>query len=536
MDYDRRTVLKGSALGLLGASAGRASGTEGKVSANRDGAARNSPANCVGVESQLDGLRATDLYEHALWGLLVVDLESGETIHALNQDEFFVPGSTAKLVTLSAAWDTLSGDHRFKTPIYRTGTVDDGRLNGNLVLVASGDLTMGGRTLANEEIAYTSVDHTYANAIPGATLTEPNPLAGLEDLAAQVRKSGITRVEGDVFIDPRLFEDNDILDPETPLSPILINDNLIDVLITPTEPGRRAEVSHRPETAAYQVRSDVVTVVNSKETGVELSSPQEGEIYVSGQIAAGDTPLLQVYQVEDPAAFARTALIEALEEAGVEVAAPPVGPNPVADLPEASYQSDVKVAEHVSLPFSEYAELILKTSHNLGANLMVCLLAVEAGSNDCIDGFPVIHDFLVKIGVDTSEVSLSDGRGGAREDHITPQAMVALLSYWHDTPSTGAFANALPILGVDGSLAEVAPDSPAAGHVFAKTGTVAGPDYLNNRIFLTAQTLAGYIDAADGRQLTFSLFMNHAGVEDIEGVIEVADQLGELAATIQQKC
>lgn len=529
-------MLKGSALGLVGASMGYSGTTKAAGnSANWNDSASNSPASCSAIESEIGVLRGSEPYDHALWGLLVVDLESGEMVHALNQDRFFVPGSTAKLVTLSAAWDTLGSDHRFKTPIYRTGTVTDGRLDGDLVLVASGDLTMGGRTLPNGQIAYTSIDHTYANAIPGATLTETNPLAGLEDLAAQVRDSGVTRVEGNVLIDPRLFEDNDILDPETPLSPILINDNLIDVLVTPTEPGQRAEVSHRPETAAYQVWSGVTTVGNSQQTTVELSSPQEGEIYVSGQIAAGDDPLLQVYQVDDPAAFARTALIEALEEAGVEVAASPIGSNPSAALPDSGYQSSTLVAEHVSLPFSEYAELILKTSHNLGANLMVCLLAVEAGSNDCIDGFPVIHDFLTKVGVDTREVSLSDGRGGAPEDHITPQALVSLLTYWHDTPSAEAFAQALPILGMDGSLAEVAPDSPAAGHVFAKTGTVAGPDYLNGRIFLTAQTLAGYIDAADGR-LAFGLFMNHAGVEDIEGVIEIADQLGELAATIQQKC
>lgn len=114
--------------------------------------------------------------------------------------------------------------------------------------------------------------------------------------------------------------------------------------------------------------------------------------------------------------------------------------------------------------------------------------------------------------------------------------MVELLSYWHDTPVAETFATALPILGVDGSLAAVATDSPATGHVFAKTGTVAGGDLLNERIFLTAHTLAGYIDTADGRRLAFALFMNHARVDDIEGVIEVGEQLGNLAALIQQDC
>lgn len=67
---------------------------------------------------------------------------------------------------------------------------------------------------------------------------------------------------------------------------------------------------------------------------------------------------------------------------------------------------------------------------------------------------------------------------------------------------------------------------------FVKTGTVASQDLLNDRIFLTTHTLAGYIDIADGRRLAFSPFRNHASVEDIEGVVEVR-QLGDLAALIQ---
>lgn len=536
MNYKRRTILQGSALGLMGAGLARGAdpGTTSEFS-NGEDATRDGPERCPALESALAELAMTEPYEHAFWGVLAVDLETGETVHARNADRFFAPGSTAKVVTVSAAWDVLGGDHRFRTPIYRTGTVTDGRLDGDLVLVASGDLTMGGRTLPDGQIAYTPIDHTYANVIPGATLTDTDPLAGLKKLAAQVREAGITHIAGDVIIDDRLFEFNETLDPETPLSPILINDNLIDVLVSPTEPGRPAAVTHRPETAAYQVDADVETVEADEESAIDLSIEGDEVIRVSGRIAAGAEPLLRVQQVAEPAAFARTALIEALELAGVDVAASPTGPNPADDLP-GDYAAERQVAELVSLPFSEYAELIFKVSHNLGANLLVALLAAEAGSTDVIDGFAVIGEFLTKVDVDTSEVSLSDGRGGAREDYITPRAMVDLLSYWHDTPVAETFATALPILGRDGSLAEVAPNSPAAGHVFAKTGTVAGLDLLNDRIFLTAHTLAGYIDTEDGRRLAFTLFMNHAGVDDIEGVIEIGEQLGDLAALIQQDC
>ena len=65
---------------------------------------------------------------------------------------------------------------------------------------------MGGRTAPNGTISYTPIDHTYANSVPGATLTPENPLAGLNEIARQVGKSGIKHVKGNVIIDDRLFD------------------------------------------------------------------------------------------------------------------------------------------------------------------------------------------------------------------------------------------------------------------------------------------------------------------------------------------
>ncbi len=136
---------------------------------------------------------------------------------------------------------------------------------------------------------------------------------------------------------------------------------------------------------------------------LSVSPASDGRIVVSGDIASDADTLLRVAPVEDPATFARTALIEALERAGVSVSASPTGSNPASDLPEkGSYNTDAQVATYESPPFSEYAKLILKVSHNYGGNLNVCLMAVEAGSTDCNDGFPVMKSFFEKAGVDTS--------------------------------------------------------------------------------------------------------------------------------------
>ena len=178
-------------------------------------------------------------YKNARWGVHVADLKTGEVLFDWNGDQRFLAASTTKLWAGAAALDAYGADYRFTTPIYRTGAVDGaGTLTGNLVMVASADPTMGGRTTPQGTIDFTPIDHIYAAALPLSTLTPENPLAGLDDLAKQVAASGIRRVAGDVIIDARLFpameKDGYIV------SPVWINDNLIDFTVTPGAVGSKA--------------------------------------------------------------------------------------------------------------------------------------------------------------------------------------------------------------------------------------------------------------------------------------------------------
>ena len=151
------------------------------------------------LPSEVSKIMDSSFYRYGEWGYLEVDPSNGRTVRALGPpDRLYIPGSATKLFSVSATLDELGFDHRFQTPVYAQGEVKDNKLTGELVLVASGDLTMGGRTTPDGKVAYTSVDHTYANDVPGATLTPEDPLAGLDEIAEQVRESGITRVDGNV--------------------------------------------------------------------------------------------------------------------------------------------------------------------------------------------------------------------------------------------------------------------------------------------------------------------------------------------------
>ncbi|MER7578809.1 D-alanyl-D-alanine carboxypeptidase/D-alanyl-D-alanine-endopeptidase [Kitasatospora sp. NPDC097691] len=473
-------------------------------------------------------------YEHAQWGVLETDPTTGQVFHSRFANQFFVPGSTAKLVTISGAWHALGPDHRFTTPVLATGTRTGSTLDGNLALVAQGDLTMGGRTRPDGTVDYTTIDHTSANDLPGATLTPENPLAGLDMIAHQVRNAGITRVDGDVIVDPRLFAPPP-LDPQP--TPLIINDNVIDLLTTATAPGQAAQLMWRPQVAPYQVTSTVQTVAAGGPTDIQVSASPDGtRITLSGTIAADAQPTLRISGVKDPNAFGRTALIEALARAGVTVTADPTGPNPDGKLP-ASYDGDPQVAAYVSPPYSQYAKLILKVSHNLGANLALCNMAVTRGSKDCFDGFGVEHDFLTDVAhVDPTQFQLADGRGGVFQDRATPIGLDQLLAYWLRTPDADAFRHALPILGVDGSLAiSCTTDCPAKGKVFAKPGTIVGEDDLNQRIAYNAQNLAGYLETDDGCLHLFFVGVNGASATDINDVIRIFDDVNQIAALLQEQ-
>ena len=194
-------------------------------------------------------------------------------------------------------------------------------------------------------------------------------------------------MNGNVVIDDRLFAAYGGF-PDGLISPIWVNENLIDLLVTPGAVGHRAAVRWRPMTASYTVTNRVTTVAARKPTTLNIAEPAPGGLVVTGQIAAGSPPTLRVWEVDHPPEFARTAFIEALQRAGVTVTAPATGPNPVALLPpKGSYRAADRVGQHVSATLAQFAKLILKVSYNRGADLMVCLAAVRIGSTSCPTGW-----------------------------------------------------------------------------------------------------------------------------------------------------
>ncbi len=487
------------------------------------------------LNDKLAAVTGQPQFKHAHWGLLIVDLRSGETIYEENADKLFAPASTTKLYSVAAAMEALGADYRFETAVYATAPIGTaGDVQGNLIVVASGDLTFGGRTDSYGRIAFRNVDHTYASLTASAELTEQDPLAGLKDLARQVAASGVKRLVGDVLIDDRLFEPA-VGTGSGPgrLTPIMVNDNVVDVLITPGEVGSLAQVKCRPESPGMPIDAQVETAPKGGEPRVHIG-PLNGMLVVRGSIPTEHKPLVLVHEVTDAAAFARLLFIDALREAGVRVDASIASGNNRLSLPARDTFQSLRIVATLSSPrFAENARLILKVSHNLHASTLPLLVAARNGRRTLSDGLRLQHDFLSRIGVDVDTISFGGGAGGDRADYVTPRATVQLLRHMKSRPDFEDFFDALPQLGIDGTLHEaVSADSPARGKIQAKTGTIYFANVMNARPILTSKALAGYATTKLNRRLAFAIFVNHVHLKTPKETTEIGRTLGRLCEVI----
>jgi D-alanyl-D-alanine carboxypeptidase/D-alanyl-D-alanine-endopeptidase (penicillin-binding protein 4) len=136
-------------------------------------------------------------------------------------------------------------------------------------------------------------------------------------------------------------------------------------------------------------------------------------------------------------------------------------------------------------------------------------------------------------GLDITGASLIDG-SGLDGNYITAENAVQIQTIMAERPDAERWRDTLPILGVDGSLSTVQVDSPAAGKVFAKTGTLVGGDSFNGRARLGTKTLGGVMETESGRNVAFAIIMNQGFADGIEGVFKANDDVGAVAAVIQQ--
>ena len=480
---------------------------------------------------------ATPLLTHAIVAGEVYDLDTHRVLFARNAKTYMEAASTTKLLTQGTSLALLGPNFRWMTPVYRTGPVDpNGVLHGDLVLVASGDPNISQRIQPDGTLGFENEDHAYAGS-PHTKAVPGDPLVVLRQLAAQVQRSGIKAIDGRVAVDASLFASPG---PEggtgTMVSPMILNDNVVDVTIAPgAHAGDATTMTVSPQTPYVRFVNQATTGKAGSEPTIDMSNDvtqPDGShlVTITGATPAGPS-ILYAYQVPNPDVFAQMAFANILQGLGITITAPPSAPPFDPAVAKSTYTVQNLVASHTSPPLSQDVRITLKLSDNLHAAMGPYTWAVHLAptphTNPLAQGFALERKMLQQAGLDVDSASMTDGLGVSA--FFTPDFMVHYLAWVHSQSWYAYFHNGLPIMGVDGTLFNIQNDSPAAGKVFAKTGTFGVADALNNDGMVTAKGLAGYMTTRSGHHVAFAFYINRtSGSFSIYDAKDIAHQNGEL--------
>jgi D-alanyl-D-alanine carboxypeptidase/D-alanyl-D-alanine-endopeptidase (penicillin-binding protein 4) len=490
------------------------------------------------LSDRIQAVMARPEFAHSNFGIEFFDVQTGQVLYALNADKMFVPASTTKLLTEGTVLAKLGGDFRFHTLVYRTGPIDNhGTLKGDVVLVASGDPNLSNRIQPDGTLAFVDHDHTYQGpALPG------DPLAVLREMAKAIATKGIRTIEGNVYVDTSLMPDSEHEGgTDIVLSSIIVNDNVVDLTGKPgAKQGDPIAITVSPETGYVHFVNKMVTGAAGSKPSLDVSDPTprpDGsiEVTLTGSIALGAEIQTGAYPVPSPTKFATFAFRQCVADAGVQIKAKKSDAAPDFTTLKKAYTPDNVIAEHTSPPMSEDVKITLKVSHNLHASMgpyYVGLYVARASKGVLNAGFKVENEFLKSANLDLSGASQGDGAGGDWADLFSPDFVCHYLVYWKTRADFPTLFAGLPILGKDGTLAKIQVNAPAAGHVFAKTGTFGSDDRLNARQMLNGKGLAGYVITKSNRTIAFAAYVNHTSLpDDPDAAQNVAGQaLGEIAA------
>jgi len=438
-------------------------------------------------------------FASAFWGIEVRGLRTGRVLYARGADKNLRPGSAMKLVTTATALDALGPDTRLRTTVETAGRLDDaGHLLGDVFLVGRGDPSLSGR------------------------FSEGRITAGLEDLADQLWAAGVRSVEGRLLGHEGAFSgerrgsdwtwEDLVWSYGAEASALCFNDNTALLRLRPgARPGEPAVLEQEPTTDHFKVISTATTVAAGSKTEPVLHQPVPNLFRLSGVIAVGDRPWEGEVAIADPARYAASMFAAVLSAKGIRIAAL-VGTSSD-PLPDGSRV----LAFRDSPPLSDLLKVVNKESQNLHAEILLRLTGLKVkGLGTAEAGAEAAREFLARSGVGGEGFNFEDGSGLSRSDLLSAHGLVGLLAAMDRHAYGRAFRESLAEPGQKGTLEHRL--TKVAGRLQAKTGTLR-----------FANALAGYLTAADGDRLAFTIIVNNHTMPGREAVAAIDEVVGVLA-------
>ena len=449
------------------------------------------PTAQAGLQQQVEAILA-GAPQGTRWGVLVTDA-SGREVVSIDPDKRFIPASNTKLFTTAVALSQLP----YGVPGTRVRLEAGKKGRQDVVLIGRGDPRLS-----------------------SALDCKDNCLSMLADAVAKESRS-VRNVIGDATLfpdqrwSPGMSWNNIGTDSGTAISALSLDDNELPIVVAPTKPGEPPLITV----------SSYLTLINEAETVATGPRELNFEIKVNsrvlrvyGRIPMGD-PYRDRLGIDDPAHYAAWTFKRMLAERGVQVRGEAISryrPAGIDDGPEqrlpvlATVHPD-DLAAIIPTSLLEDITIINKVSQNLHSEILLRRVGLESGDGSLGNGATAIQVMLTAIGIPRTGYDFSDGSGMSTYNRVSPRAAVGLLR-WGATRTWGKqWRESLPIGGVDGTLRRRFVGTALQGKIFAKTGT------LN-----ATNTLSGWLIAASGRELTFSILAND--VPDGTSALAAMDQ------------
>lgn len=455
-----------------------------------------SAAVVQGLQNQVERLIGSPGWRGDEWGVLVVSLDRGDTIVAHHPDRPLAPASNLKLFTSAAALYYLGPEFRFSTYLMTAGQIEDGILEGDLIIYGTGDPTLSGR---------------YYRSAPNIW----------ENFADSLLALGVREIRGDIVGDASYFGDDGAGEgwQESYMSAsyaaissaLSYNENLVTLLIRPgDEVGWRPRVRLVPGGEGIALVNQARTVAAGGRTSITVTrAAYDGPIVIRGQIARGASGIWRSVPVADPPRYSAALLRETLQERGIRVAGGIRAVHDEAESPVAGRSvfapafdrtPPIRVlAIHQSPPLQEILTIVNKRSHNLFSDAVLRAVGrVVTGDGTIEGGARAIRYFLeCETGAEELALDIYDGSGLSALNRTTPRTTIRLLAYMAESPLWESFWATLPEAGEPSGLRRMY-RTRAERNLRAKTGTI-------DRV----SALSGYVRAANGELLAFSIISNN---------------------------
>ncbi|NBX93984.1 MAG: D-alanyl-D-alanine carboxypeptidase/D-alanyl-D-alanine-endopeptidase [Proteobacteria bacterium] len=410
-------------------------------------------------------------------GIIVGSVSTGEILFERNSESLFIPASVSKIFTSYSVLKRLKPNFTFKTGIFVSGSVNDGKLSGDLYVRGSGD-----PSLVSERMWL---------------------------LVNEFVRSGIKTIQGNIIIDSSYFDSEK--NPETrpkylkdqaynaPVGAFSFNFNTTTIFVNPADgPGKPPKVYTDPDNSYIDVVNQATTGKPDSSLTIQVSRTEyvKGDlgdtVLLRGSIPMGHKELRFYRNIVNPALYSGHMLKTFMEQRGLRVEGTVV---------EGSVSPSAKqVIEFESQPLWHIVWGLNKFSNNFVADQLMKKLGAEMwGPPGTLQkGVAAIQDIVEDLGFPKNSFSIVDGSGLTRSTQVTPKMIYqVLLSAHQDFGMYPEFISSLGIAGEDGTLRNRIPGSDNQAPLRGKTGTLDG-----------VSSLAGYVPSKDGELLAFAILLN----------------------------